>query len=345
VVNEIVPNSNANLKTHLDQAIRLRDEYLLCIAHGLPLHKKAKPTAADGTFCRAAERYMRIGAQDLSLRSRKGYEKHLRSIWMPLFGKRFLTDIADEDILEYFAAHDFSPKTKKNYIQVLSNVFEFAKAANPTRHLFKKNTRRARARKKVERYLPEEVAKLLGATPTFDATSGFQIRLYFTLFVGCGLRPQEILALEWDDYNGEFLHIRKCITYYQLEATTKTGQERKVYVPMWVRSALRDSNSRFAGGFIFPNTFGSYVKKEEIFNRQWKLAHAHCKLAYRDPYVCRHTRAAELISKGVPPAKGAEQLGNSVQVFLNTYAEWIDDYSETDVSVLESSHSKKFGSN
>ena len=38
-------------------------------------------------------------------------------------------------------------------------------------------------------------------------------------------------------------------------------------------------------------------------------------------------------------------MGNSVQVFLNTYAEWIDDYSETDVSVLESSHSKKFGSN
>ena len=50
-------------------------------------------------------------------------------------------------------------------------------------------------------------------------------------------------------------------------------------------------------------------------------------------YTCRHTRAPQLLSQGVPPAKGAEQLGNSVQVFLNTYAEWIDDYSETDVSV------------
>ena len=38
-------------------------------------------------------------------------------------------------------------------------------------------------------------------------------------------------------------------------------------------------------------------------------------------YTCRHTRAPQLLSQGVPPAKGAEQLGNSVQVFLNTYAD------------------------
>ena len=49
----------------------------------------------------------------------------------------------------------------------------------------------------------------------------------------------------------------------------------------------------------------------------------------------RHTRAAELLTNGVPPAKGAEQLGNSVQVFLTTYEEWIEEYSGLDDALLE----------
>ena len=49
----------------------------------------------------------------------------------------------------------------------------------------------------------------------------------------------------------------------------------------------------------------------------------------------RHTRAAELLTNGVPPAKGTEQLGNSVQVFLTTYAEWIEEYSGLDNALLE----------
>ena len=49
----------------------------------------------------------------------------------------------------------------------------------------------------------------------------------------------------------------------------------------------------------------------------------------------RHTRAAELLINGVPPAKGAEQLGNSVQVFLTTYEERIEEYSGLDDALLE----------
>ena len=52
-------------------------------------------------------------------------------------------------------------------------------------------------------------------------------------------------------------------------------------------------------------------------------------------YTCRHTTATQLLSQGVPPAKGAEQLGHSVQIFLNVYSEWIDEYSDMDNSILE----------
>ena len=52
---------------------------------------------------------------------------------------------------------------------------------------------------------------------------------------------------------------------------------------------------------------------------------------------------AELLSNGVPPAKGSEQLGNSVLVFLNTYSEWIEGYSKTDNSLLESQNKTSLG--
>ena len=69
--------------------------------------------------------------------------------------------------------------------------------------------------------------------------------------------------------------------------------------------------------------------KPKLFNEEWARIHAELKIPYgkasnRTPYTFRHTRAAELLTNGVPPAKGAEQLGNSVQVFLATYAEWLE---------------------
>jgi hypothetical protein len=52
-----------------------------------------------------------------------------------------------------------------------------------------------------------------------------------------------------------------------------------------------------------------------------------------------------LLSQGVPPGKGAEQLGHSVLVFLNTYSEQIEEYSKTDNSLLESQNKPSFGTN
>ena len=91
-----------------------------------------------------------------------------------------------------------------------------------------------------------------------------------------------------------------------------------------------------------------------MFNEEWARIHAELKIPYakasnRTPYTCRYTRAAELLANGVPPAKGAEQLSNSVQVFLTTYAEWIEEYSGLDNALLErkvnTESGKKVGQN
>ena len=42
-------------------------------------------------------------------------------------------------------------------------------------------------------------------------------------------------------------------------------------------------------------------------------------------------------------AKGVEQLGDLILVFLNTDSEWIDEYLKTDNSLLESQNKSSLG--
>ena len=50
----------------------------------------------------------------------------------------------------------------------------------------------------------------------------------------------------------------------------------------------------------------------------------------------RHTRATELLSIGVNPAKAARQLGHDKETFLKTYADYMPDYDEGSDDLLES---------
>ena len=89
--------------------------------------------------------------------------------------------------------------------------------------------------------------------------------------------------------------------------------------------------TRFKNSYIFLNKFDSFYCDADNFNKVWKRAHTATDTAYRIPYTCRHTRAAELLSIGIAPAEAAKQLGHSLQMFLDTYSEFIDEYcSEQD---------------
>ena len=47
-------------------------------------------------------------------------------------------------------------------------------------------------------------------------------------------------------------------------------------------------------------------------------------IRYRSPYETRHTYATMMLMQGVTPAFAARQMGHSVEMFLRTYARWID---------------------
>jgi integrase len=153
--------------------------------------------------------------------------------------------------------------------------------------------------------------------------------LYFSLLFGGGLRPcGEPLALQWPDWDGEELNIDKQMTRRELVKSTKTSQVRRVYIPKWVRPLLNNHPTRFEGGPIFQNAAGQPFRDTHELNAEWKEAHRICRIPYRDPYKCRHTRAAELLSQGIEPADAARQLGHSPEMFLRIYSEFIEEFSK-----------------
>ena len=364
IINKASYNINATIsgtrwtnKRDIAKCEKIRDEWLYLISQGKPIRlDKSDHVAVPSkylTFCEAAEKYLLIGTEHCAPATIKDFKKHLNAHWLPAFGNYDLEEITTELIQEYFAekkleGHNYSSKTKTNYLQILNNVFAHYRLRSPGFGVVSAKGKKARQKKPIGRYKPDQIKELIAACDR-NGRSGFNIRLYFTIFIGCGLRPQELLVLKWGDYDGEYLHIRRALSDYKIEPP-KTGTRRKVFVPAWVRSELREAPSRFAKNWIFPNTQGKFSVKPEIYNEEWAKVHEKVGLPYgemydehtgellikRTPYTCRHTKAAELLSMGVPHAKAAQQMGHSVQMFLEIYSEFIEEFSEVDNSILES---------
>jgi integrase len=247
-----------------------------------------------------------------------GYENILNRYWLPEIGHWPVVEITTSKIKDVLAGLKISSKTKKNILVPLRGVLAHAGVnPNPVAGItFKK-----RQKAEVDRYRPAQRDALL------CALTG-QARVYFALLFGCGLRPGEALGLRWSDYDGAELDISKQITRRRLENSTKTSTRRRVYVPTWARAILNAHTTRFQAEWIFTNERGEHYRDTDVLNDAWRAAHAKARVPYRVPYVCRHSRAAELLSTGVQPADAAKQLGHSAEMFMRVYSEMIEEYSK-----------------
>lgn len=303
-------------KADLASAVRRREWLESRLRLGLPLHQDDQQ-ATQELFAELAQDY--INSLDTKTSTADDYLRILNRHWMPRFGNHIKTEITTRMIKRALNEIEVGGKTKKNILIPLRGVFDHGEVnPNPVGALGKKGKREQKPR--IERYTPEQRQQLV------EGLSG-QPQVYFALLFGTGLRPGEALGLMWSDYNGTHLHVTKQITRRRLEPTTKTCEERTVYVPQWVRAYLNDHTTRFKKGHIFLNSKGTPCLDTDILNDAWREVHTRLKIDYKIPYTCRHTRAAELLSTKVDPAEAAKQMGHTLEMFFRTYAEWIEEYS------------------
>ena len=188
---------------------------------------------------------------------------------------------------------------------------------------------RFRRKQKVEidRYLPAEWNRL-------ESRLAGENWLYFSIMRATRMRPGEVLALEWSDYDGEKISVSQQVVRCKLVDSTKTSVRRFVAVENWLRPMLDNCPTRFAGGPILINTIGTRHCSPNDFNAAWRKAQIRARVPYRIPYTLRHTDAAELMSRDVSIPLAAEQLGHSTAMFLHTYSEFMREYSTENMDNL-----------
>ena len=306
-------------KSHLRSAIKRRQWLIARLDVGLPIEESDSAQLSE-----IAEDYFE------SLDAKHSTLKNFRNIWHqrwnPVFGTFTADHITTAMIRSELSKWDVAQKTKKNCLSVLSSVLNFADCTpNPTTPI----TFRRKQKNDIDRYLPDEWDRLQ------SRLSGESL-LYFSIMRATGMRPGEVLALEWSDYTGEKISVSKQVVRCQLVLSTKTYVKRTVAVEQWLRPMLDNYPTRFAGSSILVNTIGTRHCDSNDLNITWRKAHTKARVPYRIPYTLRHTRAAELLSRGVGIPLAAKQLGHSTAMFLSTYSEFIEEYSTESMDKLTS---------
>ena len=304
-------------KSNLRAAIQRREWLIARLKVGLPIEQTDAAQLSE-----IGEDYFE------SLDAKNSTLKNFRNIWhqrwRPVFGTLTAEHITTQMIRKQLSTWDVAQKTKKNCLSVLSSVLDFADCTpNPCAPI----KFRRKQKTEIDRYLPAEWNRL-------ESRLAGENLLYFSIMRATGMRPGEVLALEWSDYDGEKISVSKQVVRCQLVDSTKTSVRRSVAVEHWLRPMLDNCPTRFAGGPILVNTIGTRHCDSNDFNIAWRKAHTRARVPYRIPYTLRHTRAAELLSRGCDIPLAAKQLGHSTAMFLNTYSEFIEEYSTENMDNL-----------
>ncbi len=160
-----------------------------------------------------------------------------------------------------------------------------------------------------------------------------------------GLRTSEVCGQRWPnvDLHSKTLTVREVIVRGKQKKRTKTHVVREVQLNSYALRAInrQAKHSRILGEHVWLNPQDG----EPWLDEQWDFWHDYwvpclerLNIRYRRPYNMRHTYATMMLMAGMAPAYCAKQLGHSVEVFLRTYAKWLDGaQNDLEMARLESS--------
>jgi integrase len=144
--------------------------------------------------------------------------------------------------------------------------------------------------------------------------------------VGCGLRPEELFALERRDVDRQenVLHVRRRFTGGMLKEGGKTdGSVRAIPLRKVVLDALDAMPPRIDSSILFPAPHGGHIDVEKFRHREWTPALRASGVPHRRLYDCRHTFATWAIEGGMELWYLARVMGTSIVQIEDTYARWL----------------------
>lgn len=149
---------------------------------------------------------------------------------------------------------------------------------------------------------------------------------YFEAALTTGLRPSELIAVEWRDFNenSRELRIQRARVWGKDKPKTKTNTVRDIELTDRAFAVIvrQKPRTHAAGGAIFwnPNT-GKPWADEQVQRRYWNATLRRLGIRHRDAYQTRHTFATLTIMDGVNAVWVGRQMGHaSLRMTLDVYA-------------------------
>ncbi len=258
------------------------------------------------------------------------YKKIVNNQLIPEFGHLSLTELKISHVKIWAGSMDVTAKRINNIISPLRQAFAEAYEDE----LIERNplygwSYRGRNNKKsdfvVDPLSQDEQSKLLSVLKG-QALNQIQFELW------TGIRPSELVALNWGDIDLEsgYIRIDKAITQASDDAEgTKTAsgiRDIKILPP--AREALiRQREHTF---LKFEEVFQNPIRKERwkgdqpIRKTLWIPAIKKSGIRYRNPYQTRHTYASMMLTAGESALWVAQQMGHKdVTMIYKTYGKWI----------------------
>ncbi|HMT02190.1 MAG TPA: DUF3596 domain-containing protein [Burkholderiales bacterium] len=250
-----------------------------------------------------------------------GYRKIIKGQLIPSFGKYNITDITASLIREWISALEATPKTIRNYLTPLRNMF--ADAINE--ELVKENP--------IEQIALSKLIQIASKKSEFDAEPFDEIEKQTIINSANGqtknlLRISELIALKWADIDfkqGVASISRAKVCNVEKGTKTKSGTRTIIILPKALEALTNQLKFTKDNEYIFnnPNTNNSWSSSKKVAEH-WRYLLKMTNVKYRNCYQMRHTFASTLLSNGENPWWVATQMGHvDVEMIFKKYGKWI----------------------
>ena len=240
---------------------------------------------------------------------------------MQLRGRETLADVAEEDVLSFFAGPDGAPALSSAYVRQVARVLESAEGGWDGARRVRELLPRRRSRRRNIQYLqPEEVRSVRSALDGEAGALSLRDRAMGMLMLQTGMRGCDVVALTFDmiDWDREVIRIVQAKTSVPLEIPLPVAAGNAIFD--YVELERPDS----ADGHIF---LGSGRPHDPLVPAAAWNATARIHAAagtrglgdQRGARLFRHHAATTMISSGIPRPTASAVLGHTDPGSLEHY--------------------------
>ena len=256
------------------------------------------------TVSEAVDRYIESKDAVLSPSTIAGYKKIKRNT-MPSISNFMLADLTQEKIQRWvnsLVKAGKSPKTIANAHGLLSAALGEYKPSMALKTTLPRKV-------KAEIQIPSEAE----IKAIVSASKGTKYELPIILAIWLGLRQSEILGLEWDDIDGDYLNVRRAIVLGEngpVEKGTKTySGTRRLHLPAYIKSLMEAHPNK--GAHIVP------LSGKAIYSGFSRIC-IKAGVPHFRFHDLRHMNASVMLAEGIPDKYGMKRMGHATNYMLKT---------------------------